>query len=138
MYTGFLRVTAVPFYFLKQKQRNYLRKTTELFFGIYYTFGLIRHVNKPGNLNWPTNDKNIVCLFCNLNIKNLKEYWIRICLETYNISQLITQPTRVKEKSSTLIDHIYTNKPENITEVNVPFYSISDHYPVCATRKCLK
>ena len=73
MYTGFLRVTAIPFYFLKQKQRNYLRKTTELFFGIYYTFGLIRHVNKPRKFEL-AKDKNIVCLFCNLNIKNLKEY----------------------------------------------------------------
>ena len=54
------------------------------------------------------------------------------------MSQLVTQPTRVTENSSTLTDHIYTNKPENITEINVPFYSISDHYPVCATRKCSK
>ena len=34
-----------------------------------------------------------------------------------------------------LIDHIYTNRPENFHEVEVPVLVISDHYPVCVTRK---
>ena len=36
---------------------------------------------------------------------------------------------------STIIDHVYTSKPENITDSFVPFYSISDHFPVYFTRK---
>ena len=32
-----------------------------------------------------------------------------------------------------LIDHIYTNRPENFREVEVPVLAISDHYPVCVT-----
>ena len=42
---------------------------------------------------------------------------------------------RVTDKSETTIDHVYTTDAENIIEVNVPKYSISDHYPVCVTRK---
>ena len=34
----------------------------------------------------------------------------------------------------TLIDHVYTNVPGNITEHTVPHYSISDHFPICITR----
>ncbi|XP_062601194.1 uncharacterized protein LOC134262888, partial [Saccostrea cucullata] len=56
-------------------------------------------------------------------------------LEEFYFSQLITAATRVTNTSSTLIDHFYTNKPDNMCEVNVPFIAISDHYPICATRK---
>ena len=70
-------------------------------------------------------------------LKHPPKIWLD-CLETFNLSRFITQPTRVTENSSTLIDHIYTNKPETIIEVNVPFYSISDNYIVCAKRKCIK
>jgi len=54
--------------------------------------------------------------------------------ETYNFTQLINTPTRVTDKSATIIDHVYTNKPDNISETNVPVYALSDHYPVCITR----
>jgi hypothetical protein len=37
--------------------------------------------------------------------------------------------------SSTIIDHIYTNKPYNVIEINTPAVSLSDHFPVCFTRK---
>ena len=44
-------------------------------------------------------------------------------------------PKRVKGTSSTLIDHAYSNRAENIIDVYVPCYAISDHYHVCLTRK---
>ena len=47
----------------------------------------------------------------------------------------IKNPTRVSSTKSTLIYHIYTNKPDDVCEINVPCISWSDHYPVCATRK---
>ena len=40
------------------------------------------------------------------------------------------------ENSETLIDHVYTNTP--ITDISVPVLAISDHYPVCITRKLSK
>ena len=52
-----------------------------------------------------------------------------------NLTQVICSPTRVTDKSETLIDHVYTNIPDNITSSSVPCYSISDHYPICVTRK---
>ena len=56
-------------------------------------------------------------------------------------SQLVYDPTRVTENSSTLIDHIYTNFDENITHVHVCKISISDHYAIFGNRKlnnCVK
>ena len=60
--------------------------------------------------------------------------WLQIT-ESINLSQLVDTPTRVTETSSTLIDHAYSNKPEKIADIFVPCYIISDHYPVCLTRK---
>ena len=36
---------------------------------------------------------------------------------------------------STLIDHAYSNRAENIVDVYVPCYAVSDHNPICLTRK---
>ena len=48
---------------------------------------------------------------------------------------IIREPTRVTETTSTIIDHVYTSHPDNIIESFVLPYSISDHFPVCFTRK---
>ena len=49
--------------------------------------------------------------------------------------QLVQTPSRVTDRSSTLIDHAYSNREENIVDVHVPHYAISDHYPVYLIRK---
>ena len=43
-------------------------------------------------------------------------------------------PTRITQTSATLIDHMYTNNPDVITEVSVPDPSISDHCPISCSR----
>ena len=53
-------------------------------------------------------------------------------LDSVNLVQIITTPTRVTAKSETLIDHIYTSNPDCIIKHSVPCYAASDHYPVCA------
>ena len=53
----------------------------------------------------------------------------------FDLSQLIKDPTRVTESSSTITDHVYTSKPENIVENFVSNNSLSDHFPVCFSRK---
>ena len=63
--------------------------------------------------------------------------WLRTT-ESFNMSQLVNRPTRVTATSETLIDHVYTNSPENILDVSVPVLGLSDHYPVCITRKLSK
>ena len=66
-------------------------------------------------------------------MQNPPKYWSD-ALEVFNFTQVVSCPTRVTENSSTLIDHIYTNMPEYITEVNIPTIAMSDHFPVCVTR----
>ena len=60
--------------------------------------------------------------------------WLGL-MATFNFTQLVDSPTRVTSHFSTLIDHVFTNTPCNILETNVPSYSISDHFPICITRK---
>ena len=67
-------------------------------------------------------------------MKDPPQYWTS-ALEEFGLSQIITVPTRITSTSSTLIDHFYTTKPDNICEICVPPIAISDHYPVCSTRK---
>ena len=70
----------------------------------------------------------------NINImQDPPKYWSD-ALEVFNFTQVVASPTRVTEISSTLVDHVYTNRPEYITEVNVPTIAMSGHFPVCVTR----
>ena len=55
--------------------------------------------------------------------------------DIYGLSQLISEPTRITDKSSTLIDLIYTNCPERVVCSGVAHISISDHSLVYAFRK---
>ena len=56
-------------------------------------------------------------------------------MEPFGLTQLVSEATRVTPSSSTLIDHIYSNCPENVTSINVPKIGLSDHFPVFFTRK---
>jgi endonuclease/exonuclease/phosphatase family metal-dependent hydrolase len=58
-------------------------------------------------------------------------------LETYNLKQIVNEPTRVTKESKTLKDHIYITNLEKLQESHVVQYSASDHYPVCMTRSVL-
>ncbi|MCU7800226.1 MAG: hypothetical protein KZQ70_08805 [gamma proteobacterium symbiont of Lucinoma myriamae] len=60
--------------------------------------------------------------------------WLNLTL-SLGLSQMVDEPTRVTENSSTLIDHIYTNIEENITRVTVCKSAISDHYAIFGNRK---
>ena len=60
-------------------------------------------------------------------------YWNEF-VQHYGISQLVDCPTRVSQKSSTIIDHLYSNRETRIIEVFVSPLAISDHSPVCFTR----
>ena len=60
--------------------------------------------------------------------------WINFTT-SLGLGQLISIPTRVTETSSTVIDHIYTNREENILRVHVGKFSLSDHYAIFGNRK---
>ena len=56
-------------------------------------------------------------------------------MQLFDLTKLVTKPTRITQYSSTLIDHVHTTNHENISECYVTSYSISDHFPVCFSRK---
>ena len=60
--------------------------------------------------------------------------WLNL-VQLFDLTQLVTKPTRITPYSSTLIDHVYTTNPEHISECYVPSYSISDQFTVCFSRK---
>lgn len=51
----------------------------------------------------------------------------------YHLNQLITEPTRVTESTSTLIDHIYISDVNKVVESGVIHTGISDHSMVYVT-----
>ena len=56
-------------------------------------------------------------------------------LNIFGLKQVIAEPTRTTETSSTLIDLIITNRPENITNKGVFPNSIADHDMIACSRK---
>ena len=67
---------------------------------------------------------------CDNNTRHLNNI-----VDIYGLHQLISEPTRITDKSSTLIDLIYTNCPERVVCSGVAHISISDHSLVYAYRK---
>ena len=55
--------------------------------------------------------------------------------DIYGLRQLISEPTRITDKSATLIDLIFTNCPERVVCSGVAHISISDHSLVYVFRK---
>ena len=56
-------------------------------------------------------------------------------MTSLGFTQLIHEPTRVTNSTSTLIDHIYTSNEENISEAHVAQLGVSDHYAIFCNRK---
>lgn len=48
----------------------------------------------------------------------------------YGLEQLVVVPTRVTEKSATLIYRVYCTNTVSVKDVSVPRIALSDHYPV--------
>ena len=74
---------------------------------------------------------------CNLLSQSLdhKAEHLKFITETYQYIQLIDQPTRITSSTRTLIHHIFTNKPNIITNHGILHVGISDHSLIYATHK---
>ena len=76
---------------------------------------------------------------CNLLSQSFdhKAGHLKFITETYRYIQLIDQPTRITSSTRTLIDHIFTNKPNIITNhgIDILHVGICDHSLVYATHK---
>ena len=57
--------------------------------------------------------------------------WLQL-IQLFDLTLLVTDFTRITSSTATIIDHIYSS---NIVECFIPSYAISDHFPVCITRK---
>ena len=55
--------------------------------------------------------------------------------DLYGMHQLINEPTRITESSSTIIDHIFANIPDKIVSSVVLHVGIRDHSLIYAFRK---
>ena len=69
-----------------------------------------------------------------LNTKNPNCKLTKICCDA-GLKQLINTATREGKGGATLLDHLYTTHEDRITEILVPVYGLSDHYPICFTHK---
>ncbi len=69
-----------------------------------------------------------------LKYDNHSKTWLEI-MEYYQFTQLINEPTRVTEKSKTLVDHILTPIPEKMRCTKVAKIGISDHFHTIAVFK---
>ena len=71
----------------------------------------------------------------NIDLKaHTNNKWLNL-INLFDLTQLVTEPTRVTETTDTLIDHVYTTHPENIVRCFTSTLSLSDHFPICFTRK---
>ena len=61
-----------------------------------------------------------------INSETTNSLWNKI-LNTFNSQQLVLEPTRVTSNTSTITDHVYSNYPSQITNIQVPILSLSDH-----------
>ena len=64
--------------------------------------------------------------------KNLE--WLNSTM-SLGFSQVVSQPTRETQTSSTLIGHIFTNREKYINHVSVSKISIGNHYAIFGNRK---
>lgn len=60
---------------------------------------------------------------------------LKAIYEAYQLSQLITEGTRITDKSCTLIDHHVTSMPEKINMSGVLHTGISDYSLIYGIRK---
>ena len=51
-------------------------------------------------------------------------------LLSYNLLPLITLPSRITPNTSSLLDHLYTNKMSNSYDSGLIYTALSDHLPV--------
>ena len=62
----------------------------------------------------------------------------RQLLNFFSSKQLINEPTRITETSSSLLDHIFTNNSEKIYQSGVLNVGLSDHLIVFCSRKIIR
>ena len=55
--------------------------------------------------------------------------------QTFSLTEIIKEPTRITCSTSTLLDHILTNSSEKVSQKDMIDEAISDHQLIYCTRK---
>ena len=74
-----------------------------------------------------TNKEIITLGYFNIDYNKIDNRDFKSLLNIFGLKQVITEPSRTTETSSTLTDLIFTNRPENITNKDIFASSIADH-----------
>ena len=79
-------------------------------------------------------------MFCGLNVVKsgtMKPQTNKLheITEAFQFEQMIEQPTRITDHSEAIIDLVFTNKPELVTNFGVIHIGISDHSLIFLQRK---
>ena len=93
---------------------------------IEYSNGMLDILDKA-----TADDKNIIPAYLNFDYKfdeTLGSILVHQIENLYGMTQIITKPTRLTDKSSTLIDVILTTMPELHTNTEVFEITLSDHF----------
>ena len=95
----------------------------------------LHNLNKSKGIYYIVGDFNINLLNSNNNTV-IKSYsnmiYSRGCLP------IITQPTRITENSSTLIDHVYTNNTTKEMKSFILLHDLTDHMPIIVSTNLKK
>ena len=59
-------------------------------------------------------------------------------VELHDLQQVIQSATRITAHSETTIDHLYVSNTDKLSDISVPYISLSDHYPIGFTRTTSK
>ena len=92
----------------------------------------VSYFNDLGSLFGRLESQNIIIIMgdinCDLNTPSDNDTkHLRNILNSFGYSQLIKDPTRTTKKTSTIIDHIITNRPAVVSSCGVRPCGISDH-----------
>ena len=60
---------------------------------------------------------------------------LKFISSTYQLQQLISEPTRMTDRSTTLIDLIFTNETRNVAKSGAIHNGMSDHSVIYVVRK---
>ena len=79
-----------------------------------------------------TDNQHINCKTNQLHVS------LKHCMSMFDLSQLISNPTRITSTTSTILDLIIVSDPIKINKCGVSDLGVSDHLLIYCTRKCKK
>ena len=91
------------------------------------------------NINILDNGQNLLDKYKDMNQRKsnfaaIPKKYAQIC-STLGLKQLIKHPTRITCHTSTLVDNVFTNCEEKVTQRGVVYTSRSDHQLIFCSRK---